>query len=134
MPEKILDTSVIFVRFGPVGNEFQGDANVEAGARRPTPLPKAVAKDIRFLGERMASPQTRDFMAWLDKLPGGGHQLIVAGDVETRSLADRPRLLLDQSDGQRAKALTLNLKIQNNGSIERQSLEYRPVRFGFGIG
>lgn len=77
----------------------------------------------------MLSPRTRDFVAWIDKLHNDTLQLIVAGDVETRSIADRPCLCRNVEAGAFGGTMRLDLSIRNNGRPDTRTLDFRPVRF-----
>lgn len=75
----------------------------------------------------MSAPNIRNFDAWINLQPPGPFELIVVGEVETKSSADIPVLTPDD-DGGAGKTLRLVLTIKNTGGIGTQAFQYRDAR------
>lgn len=73
------------------------------------------------------SPQTRNFNAWINLMPGTPPQLIVVGEVETPSSNNQPKLSVSVGTAP-ARTLHLDLTIFNTGGIGTPAFEYHDVR------
>ncbi|TPE50191.1 hypothetical protein [Amaricoccus solimangrovi] len=77
----------------------------------------------------MACPDTRDFAAWIDLMPGDESRLIVAGEVKTTSGNLLPRLAEAEPQGINPRDLLLVLSLEQCGEVGTDDVAYRPVRF-----
>ena len=77
----------------------------------------------------MACPNTKDFSAWINLMPGTEPKLIVTGRVETNSGSLQPHLVEADPQGINPKILLLNLTIVDSGGIGTADINYRDTRF-----
>ncbi len=74
-------------------------------------------------------PRTQKFAAWINLTPGNDPTLIITGEVETKSTADRPVLTFADPPVPMPSTLSLDLSIRNSGGIGNQVFSFLPVRY-----
>lgn len=77
----------------------------------------------------MTCPNTKDFTAWINLMPGSKPKLIVIGKVETNAGNLQPKLTEVVPQGINPQILLLNLTIVDTGEIGTEDINYRDVRF-----
>lgn len=77
----------------------------------------------------MPCPNTRDFSAWVNLMPGSPTQLIVQGEVETNAGNIVPIFKEASPTGINEKVLILDLHLVNLQQPGTQDVNYRSARF-----
>ena len=73
-------------------------------------------------------PNTKNFRAWINLMPGSPSKLIVVGEVETSASNKKPVLTRAIPQGTVSQVLILDLHIASQGGIGTQAFQFWPVR------
>ena len=79
----------------------------------------------------METPQTKDFSAWIDLIPGTESRIIVEGEVLTKGGNMVPELCEAEPDATEGagEVLRLDLTIEDTGKPGTMDINFRPARF-----
>ena len=77
----------------------------------------------------MTTPNTKEWSAWINLMPGSTHKLIVVGKVETNAANLKPVLKEAVPQGFNPAILMLDLTIEDDGSTGPQVVGHRDARF-----
>lgn len=74
-------------------------------------------------------PNTREFSAWINLMPGAPSKIIVVGEVETSASNKQPSLSVSDRNSPGSSTLHLDLSIHSTGGIGTQAFQYWPARY-----